>query len=478
MKKISTKKEKKNSGITLIALVITIIILLILAGVSIAMLTGENGILTQATNAREKTTKAEEEEKIKMAVMGSSVDNTGYVDILDETSFKQELANQFGSQSLDVVANGDGSFIITIEDTQRKYYVNDDKTVINSDNIIEISTVEELASFRDDVNSGNSYEGKAVLLTSDITLSGEWEPIGYYDQGTTDEQHPDTATNKPFKGIFDGCNHKIDNLQINTTNNVQGFFGLVINGTIRDIEIKENSSVTAGRRGGALIGYLYGLKGNIYNCINYADVSFKTGGGIIGLVAGKHTISNCVNYGYVDGKGGVLGGTNGTDWGEFEGVFNTIINCGNYGDINFYGDGQLYVGGLVGFFKGDIYNSCNKGEINTDKQSVGGIVGSIEGNIQNSYNISNITSTEPNVGGILGEAGEELGTNLTNCYSIGEMRGAYEVGEIVGHQYLNLNHKQTNCYSRNDTFMAENLGNAFKEDSENKNNGYPILYWE
>ena len=47
------KKQKENmKGITLIALVITIIVLLILAGVSIAMLTGQNGILTQATNAK------------------------------------------------------------------------------------------------------------------------------------------------------------------------------------------------------------------------------------------------------------------------------------------------------------------------------------------------------------------------------------------------------------------------------------------
>ena len=130
MEKVTAKKENKNSGITLIALVITIIVLLILARVSIAMLTGKNEILIQATNVREKTKKEEEKEKIKMAVMGSSVDNTGYVDILDETSFKNELANQFGSQSLDVLANGDGSFIITIEDTQRKYYVNDDKIVI------------------------------------------------------------------------------------------------------------------------------------------------------------------------------------------------------------------------------------------------------------------------------------------------------------------------------------------------------------
>ena len=53
---------KKNKGITLIALVITIIVLLILAGVSIAMLTGENGILTQAQKAKEETENAQREE--------------------------------------------------------------------------------------------------------------------------------------------------------------------------------------------------------------------------------------------------------------------------------------------------------------------------------------------------------------------------------------------------------------------------------
>ena len=59
---------KNNKGITLIALVITIIVLLILAGVSIAMLTGENGILTQATNSKTETTKAEAVEKINLAL--------------------------------------------------------------------------------------------------------------------------------------------------------------------------------------------------------------------------------------------------------------------------------------------------------------------------------------------------------------------------------------------------------------------------
>ncbi len=57
---------KNNKGITLIALVITIIVLLILAGVSIAMLTGNNGILTQAGNAKVANAKAEVVEKVNM----------------------------------------------------------------------------------------------------------------------------------------------------------------------------------------------------------------------------------------------------------------------------------------------------------------------------------------------------------------------------------------------------------------------------
>ena len=47
--------KKQEKGITLIALVITIIVLLLLAGISIAMLTGENGILTKANKAKEET---------------------------------------------------------------------------------------------------------------------------------------------------------------------------------------------------------------------------------------------------------------------------------------------------------------------------------------------------------------------------------------------------------------------------------------
>ena len=68
---------KNNKGITLIALVITIIVLLILAGVSIAMLTGENGILKQATTAVSDTEVGAAEEAIKLAIANIIAESEG-----------------------------------------------------------------------------------------------------------------------------------------------------------------------------------------------------------------------------------------------------------------------------------------------------------------------------------------------------------------------------------------------------------------
>ncbi len=73
-------REKDVKGITLIALVITIIILLILAGISIAMLTGENGILTKANTSKQETTKQGAKEKVQVEVMGS-YDNNGKINL-------------------------------------------------------------------------------------------------------------------------------------------------------------------------------------------------------------------------------------------------------------------------------------------------------------------------------------------------------------------------------------------------------------
>ena len=73
---IKDKRINKESGITLIALVITIIVLLILAGVALASLSGENGLLTRVSKASEEDKYARAEEKVKLAVM-ASYDETG-----------------------------------------------------------------------------------------------------------------------------------------------------------------------------------------------------------------------------------------------------------------------------------------------------------------------------------------------------------------------------------------------------------------
>ena len=63
-----------------------------------------------------------------------------------------------------------------------------------------------------------------------------------------------------------------------------------------------------------------------------------------------------------------------------------------------------------------------------------------------------------------------------NCYSTGEVvgTGSY-IGDLIGGpETLG----EINCYTKDDSFTAADLGDAFKEDTENKNNGYPLLYWE
>ena len=93
MKTIKTAKKQKlkeSKGITLIALVITIIVLLILAGVTIATLTGDNGILGKANDAKTQTEQAKEDENLKIAIAGS-YGTDGKLNLKD---LKDNLTNQ------------------------------------------------------------------------------------------------------------------------------------------------------------------------------------------------------------------------------------------------------------------------------------------------------------------------------------------------------------------------------------------------
>ena len=121
------QKTKKEKGITLIALVITIIVLLILAGVTIATLTGNNGILTKATEAKDKTEEGEEEEKVKLSAVGAlAKDNGGKI---KEGYLEEELSSQFGEKGTDYNLEGSGPFTVTIIESGRSYLINEDGTL-------------------------------------------------------------------------------------------------------------------------------------------------------------------------------------------------------------------------------------------------------------------------------------------------------------------------------------------------------------
>ena len=129
------QKEAKNSGITLIALVITIIVLLILAGVSINLAIGENGIIEQAQNANLKQKFAKYKEELELGMYGqitiAGEQMKNYIQSLkDEDVDKFVIINgQLGYigadetekeiiESLDINASNSGGGAEAVEDIQ------------------------------------------------------------------------------------------------------------------------------------------------------------------------------------------------------------------------------------------------------------------------------------------------------------------------------------------------------------------------
>ena len=116
-------KVKQSKGITLIALIITIIVLLILAGVTISMLTGENGILNQATHAKDTTDKSEFEEQVKLAIMASKTNTSGKI---DTTTLENEIL-KIDKAEISKSANQTLPWIITKD--KNKYVIEEDGTL-------------------------------------------------------------------------------------------------------------------------------------------------------------------------------------------------------------------------------------------------------------------------------------------------------------------------------------------------------------
>lgn len=303
--------------------------------------------------------------------------------------------------------------------------------------MIAIASAEELKAFRDDVNNGNTYEGKYVYLTSDIVLESgeEWEPIGKYDNGS---MNPDEDINNCFMGIFDGKFHKISGVSVNSTEKGKGLFALVKNATIKNLGITE-SYINGSSAVGGIVGYAYN-NSNIYNCYNEATVvgTDRYVAGIVGYARNGVRIENCYNVGTITSQynaGGVCGELNASQ----------ILSCYNTGEIHgtATAENRSMCGGISGTVRKNstIINTYNIGEIVTDNTlySAAGIVATLvdgTSSVKNSYFLENVV----NGGNVV-----EGATSKT----VAEMK---QIDSL--------------------------LGSSFKKDSQNINNGYPVLAWQ
>ena len=258
-----------------------------------------------------------------------------------------------------------------------------------------ITKAEELAWFRDEVNSGNSFicakisDDVEVIDMSTVChaedksqnlIEKSWEPIGKYDYGYQ------------YGGTFDGNGKTITNLYINASQNNVGLFGCTSEGTIKNLTFEYANVTNTGVFTGILVGYpdasnLRNIKisntcqikggketggiagdfdGNAYNCVNYATVQGNNRvGGLFGYCSVENSsITTCANYGNVTATS--------TDAGGLVGYFisGTIQDCANYGDVK----GTERVAGMAGYVsKGKIQNVFNYGNISATNSTDAGM---------------------------------------------------------------------------------------------------------
>ena len=199
---------KKNLGITLIALVVTIIVLLILAGVSISMLTGQNGILNRASEAKEKTEQAQQDESDKMIEMEAMLQTAG-TKVTNPSSYgtnpnAQATADGAGKY----FALPDGAKYITgtvdtgvVVEIKESYFVwvPVDDVVLDKERINELPTSSENGTL-----SGKTYTPMAVKIGNNYKgiLYEYGENNSYlkyadnenYQGNSTENREPDVVT--------------------------------------------------------------------------------------------------------------------------------------------------------------------------------------------------------------------------------------------------------------------------------------------
>lgn len=354
----------------------------------------------------------------------------------------------------------------------------DPNEVAEVDGVYVINTATQLKWVADQVNSGeNDFAGKTVRLAANIDLSGyeNWTAIGNAD--------------KAFAGTFDGNDKTVSNLKIsNATGGYKGLFGnnkgviknLNINGTIGTAD----ANVTAGSDNiGGLVGYnngtVTGVMGNVTVYVNTNNIYAV--GGIVGQNGPEGRIENCGNKADVLGTksaGGICGRS-----------YGVVINCYNTGNITGNGGGKDGIGGIVGLagdksgtYKNYITNCYNTGTIsNNGGRWFGGIAGFADkaGVICDCYNIGQInTGYSWNWNPIIGHVdGGSLNPVAENNYSL---EGLNAGDTTASTQPLTIGTVKTATEMKAaDLLELLNRDDAtFVADSNNLNNGYPVLYWQ
>ncbi len=166
--------RKKNNGITLIALVITIVVLLILAGVSIATLTGENGILTRANEAKEATEQAKKDELEMLNDLNNIMEN--YTETTE--GFDGEVNSPKLSSGMIAVKYENGKWLKTDENNTNNSWYDYREDAKKWANVVTVKEDKR----KEYTNASENTE----IKMEDITTMFVWIPRYSYEISYTD----------------------------------------------------------------------------------------------------------------------------------------------------------------------------------------------------------------------------------------------------------------------------------------------------
>ena len=190
------KKEKNEKAITLIALVITIIVLLILAGVTIAALSGDNGILTRAKEAKEKTEQAQKDEEKTLNNMENmlGIYNFENVNIMDTNP-----AGTVPENSIVIEADANKGIVIKDKNNNEWVWIEVPKTTVFAD--LAIDTTRTLTE--DDYTAI-----KNRLIAYVIAYRGSYTDEWYAKDGSTLVTAGTSNLTEAQKALTNGCGGK------------------------------------------------------------------------------------------------------------------------------------------------------------------------------------------------------------------------------------------------------------------------------